>query len=200
MPPHSPPASRAWPALCAALALGACLGWFAPREVLDWQPQHALAQPWRPWTAALVHLSPLHLAANLLGCAVVAAFGIAARVPRHAALAWLAAWPLGHAALSLQPQLLHYGGLSGVLHAGVAIAALHLAWRAPGHRRTIGAAVLAGLALKLVFEQPFAAPTQALPGWDFRVAPLAHLTGAAAGALCGAVAQAFAGDRSPALR
>jgi hypothetical protein len=29
---------------------------------------------------------------------------------------------------------------------------------------------------------------------------LAHLTGAAAGVLCGAVAQAFAGRRAPALR
>ena len=92
------PASRAWLALCAALAAGAALAWFAPRDLLDWQPQQALAQPWRPWTAGLVHLSPRHLAVNLLGCAVVAAFGVAARVPRHATLAWLAAWPLGHAA------------------------------------------------------------------------------------------------------
>ncbi len=160
----------------------------------------ALSQPWRPWTAALVHLSPLHLAANLAGCVVVAAFGVAAGVPRHATLAWLVAWPLGHAALSMQPRLLHYGGLSGVLHAGVAVAALHLLWRAQGRRRVIGAAVLAGLALKLVLERPFSGPTQLLSGWDFRVAPLAHLTGAAAGVLCGALAQVIAGRRTPARR
>jgi rhomboid family GlyGly-CTERM serine protease len=176
------------------------MAWFIPREALDWQPQQVLTQPWRLWTAALVHLSPLHLAANLLACAVVAAFGVAARVPRPAAVAWLAAWPLGHAALSLQPQLLHYGGLSGVLHAGVTVAAMHLAWRERGHRRMIGAAVLTGLALKLVLEQPWAGPTQALPGWDFRIAPLAHLTGAVAGVLCGAVAEAIAGRRATALR
>ncbi len=195
-----PPASRAWLALCAALAAGAALAWFAPRDLLDWQPRQALAQPWRPWTAGLVHLSPRHLAVNLLGCAVVAAFGVAARVPRHATLAWLAAWPLGHAALALQPQLLHYGGLSGVLHAGVAVAALQLLGRGGGRRCVIGIAVLAGLALKVALERPLAAPTQWLPGWDFPVAPLAHLTGAAAGLLCGAVARVVAGRRRPAVR
>ena len=88
------------------LAVAAGLAWFAPREALDWQAQQAWGQPWRCWTAALVHLSPLHLGANLLGCAVVAAFGIAARLPGRATLAWLVAWPLGHIALQLQPQLL----------------------------------------------------------------------------------------------
>jgi rhomboid family GlyGly-CTERM serine protease len=193
-------ASRAWLALCAALAVGSAVAWFAPRDMLDWQAQLALAEPWRPWTAGLVHLSPRHLAINLLGCAVVAAFGIAARVPRHAALAWLAAWPLAHAALALQPRLLHYGGLSGVLHAGVAVAALQLVGRGEGRRRLIGIAVLAGLALKLALERPLAGPAQWLPGWDFPVAPLAHLTGAATGVLCCAVAQAFAGRRAPAVR
>jgi rhomboid family GlyGly-CTERM serine protease len=189
-------ASRAWLAMGTAFAVGACVAWFIPREALDWQPQLALRQPWRLWSAALVHFSPTHLVANLLGSAVVVAFGIAARLPRRAAIAWLVAWPLGHAALSLQPQLLHYGGLSGVLHAGVAVAALHLTQRERGHRRAIGSAVLAGLVIKIVFEQPLAGPTQALPGWDFRIAPLAHLTGAAAGLLCGAVAEAIAGPRS----
>ena len=49
-------------------------------------------------------------------------------------------------ALALAPQLQHYGGLSGVLHAGVAVAALSLAGQATGRRRLIGDAVLAGLA------------------------------------------------------
>ena len=196
MLPSALAVSRAWLVLCAALAVGACVAWFVPREALDWQPQQALRQPWRLWSAALVHFSPTHLAANVLGCAVVAAFGLAARLPRRQAVAWLVAWPLGHAALSVQPLLLHYGGLSGVLHAGVAVAALHLAWRGCGHRQAIGAAVLAGLAVKVVLEQPLAGPTQAMPGWDIRIAPLAHLTGAAAGLLCGAVADTIAGHRS----
>lgn len=186
---------RAWASMATGLALGALALWSAPREAFDWQPGLALTQPWRLWTAAFVHLSPLHLQANLLGCAVVAAFGIVAGLPRAATWSWLAAWPLTHAALMLQPRLLHFGGLSGLLHAGVAVAALHLAWRERDRARWLGRAVLAGLVVKLLFEQAWAGPTQAVPGWDIRIAPLAHLTGALAGLLCGAVAQVIAGRR-----
>jgi rhomboid family GlyGly-CTERM serine protease len=190
------PAPRAWASLVIALSLSALAFWFAPREALDWQPGLAVTQPWRCWTAALVHLSPLHLQANLFGCAVVAAFGMAARLPRRATWAWLAAWPLTHAALAAQPQLLHYSGLSGLLHAGVAIAALHLACHAASRRdRLIGLAVIAGLATKLVLEQAWLARPQDVPGWDVRIAPFAHLTGTVAGLLCAATAQWIAGRR-----
>lgn len=184
-----------WCLSCGALALAAWLLADAPREPLSWQPSRALTEPWRAWTAAFVHWTPSHLAANLLGCAVVAAFGLAARVPVRAALAWWLAWPLAHAALALQPQLTSYGGLSGVLHAGVAIAAAHLLRHDRGRRRAIGAAVLVGLAVKLLLERPWAAPTQASAGWDFAVAPLAHLTGALAGLACIAVAEALPRSR-----
>lgn len=186
--------------LCGVLGLGALLAWFAPREWVDWQPTLAFKQPWRLWSAAWVHWSVLHLLANLAGCVAVAAFGIAARVPRHAAWAWLAAWPLTHAALALQPLLLHYGGLSGVLHAGVAIVASQLAWREGGRRCAIGWAVLAGLAVKLVLEQPWVGPTQEVAGWDIRIAPLAHLGGAVSGLLCATAALVISGHRSAALR
>ena len=129
--------------------------------------------------------------ANLLGCAVVAAFGVAARVSRPWVWAWLAAWPLTHAGLALVPQLQHYGGLSGVLHAGVAVAALRLAGQATGRRRVIGGAVLAGLAVKLLLERPWHGPTQIVAGWDIALVPLAHVTGAVSGLLCGAAALAL---------
>lgn len=186
-------ASRAWAGMAVGLALGALSLWYAPREVLDWQAASAWSQPWRLLTAAGVHLSPLHLQANLLGCAVVGMFGVMAGVPRRAAWAWLAAWPLTHAALALNAQLLHYAGLSGVLHAGVAVAALDLACRRDSRQRAIGVAVLAGLAVKLMLERPWLGPAQAVPGWDMPIVPLAHLTGAVAGMLCGAAVQAIAG-------
>lgn len=179
--------AAAWIASSIALALLAALAGFAPRDALDWQPARALTEPWRAWTAAFVHWTPWHLTANAIGCAVVAAFGWAARVPPRAALAWLAAWPLTHVALALQPALVSYGGLSGVLHAGVAIAAWHLLRQGPGRVRVFGGLVLAGLALKIVLEAPWRAPTQAVPGWDFPVAPLAHASGALAGLLCAAL-------------
>ena len=194
------PSTRAWAGLSVALALGALALWSVPRESLDWQPALAWSQPWRLWTAAFVHLSPLHLQANLLGCAVVAAFGVVARLPVHATVAWLAAWPLTHAALALQPLLLHYGGLSGLLHAGVAIAAWQLAGRTHLRSRQIGWAVLAGLAAKLALERAWVGPTQAVAGWDIPIAPMAHLTGAVAGLLCASIAQLIVHRPAPALR
>ena len=187
------PSPRAWAGCSLGLALGAALLWWAPREVFDWQPQWALVQPWRLWTAAFVHWSPQHLQANLLGCAVVAAFGVAARVSRPWVWAWLAAWPLTHAALALAPQLQlqHYGGLSGVLHAGVVVAAINLAGQATGRRRLIGGAVLAGVVVKLLLERPWHGPTQIVAGWDIALVPLAHVTGAVSGLLCGAAALAL---------
>lgn len=172
----------------AALAAAASLGaWFVPAAWLDWQPALAATEPWRAVTAALVHWSPLHLGANLAGAAVVAAFGRAAALPPRATLAWALAWPITQLALLAQPALAHYGGLSGVLHAGVAVAAVHLLAR-PGRARAIGAAVLAGLVAKLLWERPWAGPLAHPAGWDIAVAPLAHAAGAVAGATAGAVA------------
>jgi rhomboid family GlyGly-CTERM serine protease len=170
----------AWALLAALLAAMAGLAWFVPRELLDWQPGLALREPWRALTAALVHWSALHLGANLLGAVVVAAFGWAARLPAAAAVAWLAAWPLTQLGLLLRPDLLHYGGLSGVLHAGVAVAALWLVF----DRRWLGVAVSAGLVIKVLLEAPWGPPLRELAGWDIRIAPFAHATGAVAGTAC----------------
>ena len=188
--------ARCWLVMTALLAAAAAALWSAPPQMLDWQPARALGEPWRAWSAAFVHWTPWHLGANLLGCAVVAAFGVAARVPAWAAAAWLVAWPLSHAALALQPALISYGGLSGVLHAGVAIAAWHLLRHDIGTRRVIGAAVMVGLAVKLLLEKPWGAPTQQVAGWDFPVAPLAHATGAIAGIVCAAIGDALMKVRS----
>jgi len=131
-----------------------------------------------------VHLSPLHLVANLLGTALVAALGLAAGCGRRAALAWALAWPLTHATLLLQPALSTYGGLSGVLHAGVAVAAWQLLRGGRGAHRAVGAALAIGLLLKLGLEAPWQGPLRQVPGWDIAIAPLAHAGGAAAGWLC----------------
>lgn len=152
---------------------------------LDWQPALALRQPWRCITAAWVHLSSQHLLGNLVGALLVAAYGSSAGCGRRAALAWALAWPLTHAALLLQPTLLHYGGLSGLMHAGVAVASWQLLRGERGQRRAVGAAVLAMMALKLLLEAPWqGGPLRHDSGWDIAIAPLAHSTGALAGLLC----------------
>lgn len=173
----------AWSALGALLAAGSLGAWFAPSAWLDWQPELVAQAPWRCWTAAFVHWSPLHLGANLLGTALVAALGRAGALDRRAALAWFIAWPLTQLGLLLQPELLHYGGLSGVLHAGVAVAAVTLVLNGRGRRRAIATALLAGLMVKLLFEAPWGPPLRHPADWDIAVAPLAHSTGAVFGAL-----------------
>jgi rhomboid family GlyGly-CTERM serine protease len=182
---------RAWLAAAAVLAAGAVAGAGIPAAaaVLDWQPALALSEPWRAWTAAFVHWSGLHLGANLGALAVLASLGPAGRLPARAALAWLAAWPLTHALLLLRPELSHYGGLSGVLHAGVAIAGWFIVADGAGRARWIGGAILAGLAAKLVLEAPWGPALRALPGWDIPLAPVGHATGAAAGLACAVVAR-----------
>lgn len=182
---------RLWLALCAALAGGALLAWWAPTALLDWQPAQAWHEPWRWWTAAAVHWSERHLAGNLAATALVAAYGWAARVPRCVAWAWFAAWPLTHLGLLVQPALAHYGGLSGVLHAGVAAASFWLAWAGHGRRRVVGLLMLAGLAAKLLIEAPWGDPLRHSAGWDIALAPLGHATGGLAGLLCVALAAAL---------
>ena len=63
----------------ALLGLGAARAASACRAAaLDWQPALASSEPWRAWSAAIVHYSALHLAANLAGIALVAALGFVA--------------------------------------------------------------------------------------------------------------------------
>lgn len=185
--PRRAAAPWAWAALAALLGGGALIAWTAPREAIDWQPALALAQPWRALSAVFVHYSPLHLGANLAGGLLVGALGLAARMPLRGTLAWAAAWPLTQLGLALQPELLHYGGLSGVLHAGVAVVAVHLL--CTRERRLLGAVMLFGLLAKVLSEAPWAGPLRHPPGWDIAVAPLSHASGLASGLLCAAIAE-----------
>jgi len=183
--------SHAWWALAALLAGGSLLATALDPRQLDWQPALAAAQPWRCWSAAWVHWSDGHRWANIAGAALVAVFGWRARCDAFDALAWFVAWPLTQVGLLMQPTLLHYGGLSGVLHAGVVVAAASLCQREQGARRLLGALVLAGVALKVVLEQPWRGPLQRMPGWDIAIAPAAHLSGAAMGGVCALAAAAW---------
>ena len=178
-PPGTGP--HAWLVFSALLALASATAWWWPSVALDWQPELAFSQPWRWWSAAFVHWSLQHLLANLGALTVVAAWGWVSNVSPRAVLAWVLAWPLTHAALLLQPTLLHYGGLSGVQHAGVLVVLVQLLRSGPGPRRTVAAMVSTGVAVKLLLEAPWGTPLRVEAGWDIALAPLAHAGGAAAG-------------------
>jgi rhomboid family GlyGly-CTERM serine protease len=190
-----PAGARGWLALASVLALGSVAATLAidlelvRSTALDWQPWRASVDPWRALSAAFVHHSTLHLGANLAGTVLVAALGVVGRVPPAAAWAWLAAWPLTQIGLLLRPDLAHYGGLSGVLHAGVAIVALQLALEARGPRRAIGFALGAGLVLKALLEAPWGPALRHPAGWDIATAPFAHASGVVVGAFCALAAR-----------
>ena len=180
--------ANAWLTVAALLGAVALGGTLLKPESIDWQPLLAWREPWRAFSAVGVHYSTQHLIVNWVGLAVVAAFGVVAQVPARVAWAWLAAWPLTQFGLLLRPDLAHYGGLSGVLHGGVAVVALTMLARGTTGQRVVGVAVLAGLCAKIVSEAPWGPALRHPPGWDIAIAPLAHATGALAGAACAAVA------------
>ena len=100
-------------------------------------------------------------------------------------MAWALAWPLTHIGLLLMPELQRYGGLSGVLHGGVAVVGAVLLRRGSRAQRRVGGMIVAALSLKLLSEAPWQGPLIHPDGWDIPVAPLAHSTGAVAGAVLG---------------
>ena len=196
--------AAAWCAVALALALPALsLGWSpldparadALHAALLWTRDTAWSQPWRCWTAAWVHGSAPHLLGNLLGTVLVVLLGLAARVPPRAALAWALAWPLTQLGLFADAHLPAYGGLSGVLHAGAAVAALHLL--AHPALRGLGAAVLVGLLAKVLGEAPWQAALWPSAALGIAVAPLAHVSGVMSGLLCGVACGLLSGVFRP---
>ncbi len=181
----------AWVALASVLFVGSLLAWFAPPEAWLWR-RDAPGEAWRWWSAAFVHRSGLHLASNLAGLVLVAMLGAATRLPWQAAAAWALAWPLTHAGLWLAESPNGYGGLSGVLHAGLAVAAVFMITAPVRGHRLLGAAMALGLAAKLAIESPWEAAVRPSAYWGFPVVVAAHAAGALAGLL---VALAFQAGR-----
>lgn len=197
--------SGAWLAGCAGLgalsvlvfvhdALSPPAAAWAP--LLEWNALSLGHEPWRALTAAFVHHDLQHLSANLAGCAAVALLGWAGGLPLRATLAAAVAWPLTHALLLWAPGLTRYAGLSGLLHAAVAVAAVALMLQRERSTRTIGAAVWAGLLLKVLLEAPWRGAVQTVPGWSIPIAVAAHAAGLVSGTLAMACAAAWAALRA----
>lgn len=171
----------AWAAVATGLALPAGLiGVVGFDSILAMHPAQGWAHnpPTRWVSAAWAHASPPHLQANLLGCGLLAMLGWLAQTRARAALAWLLAWPLANGLLLLDPRLPAFMGASGVLHAGIAVLAVHLLLKG---RKALGVAVLVGLFIKVGFDLSHGLPTYPHPTLGIHVSPLSHLTGTLAG-------------------
>lgn len=184
-------AIRGWRALLILVlaisiaGLGAHLSSHVPGGELAWD-RAALAEGhgWRLITAHLVHLNVAHSLMNVAALALILAlFGSA-----FGTHGWLLVWlglSVGVSLLLfwLDPTLTRYVGASGVLHGLIVISAL----REFGRRPVESMILLAGLALKIGWEQ-FAGPaasTEAMIGG--RVIVNAHLYGAIVGLVAGVV-------------
>ena len=141
---------------------------------------------WRLVSGHLVHLGWGHLWPNLAATAIIGL--LFEGVFRNAD--WLRVGAASAAAIdlglyALEPQVLWYVGLSGVLHGYVAAGALALLVR----RDKLGVVLAIGVAAKLIFEQlsgpvPFTAESVGGP-----VVVAAHLYGVVGGLLAEAVRQ-----------
>ena len=182
--------SREWLALCALHIALSMLAWWARTNVVDaitWQSDHWLHQPWTLWTSSWVHMNPPHLIGNQVALGALAALAWVVRPTRASALAWLLAWPLLQLSLLLWPQIGYAVGLSGLLHAGVAVMAIHLLLKrivVPKARRW-GALLALGLLTKLVVESAWSNPVAWDPANNMSVVQAAHLAGAFWGAVLG---------------
>lgn len=181
-------------ALAAAAALAA-LGGDAARDALRYERGALEAgEGWRLLTGHLVHLGWGHLAMNL------AALGLIRLVVADAFSTkdWIAAFAVSALGIDLglyvlSPAVDWYVGLSGVLHGLIAAAALVMLRTQPA----LGVLLGGGVLLKLLVEQtagplPLSESTAGGP-----VIAEAHLYGAAAGALYGAL-RATSRRRAPA--
>jgi hypothetical protein len=142
-----------------------------------------------------VHSSAGSLGGNLLAIGALAVTGAAVGAGRPAAMALLLAWPLGTLGLLLWPEVIRYYGLGGPIHAAAAVLGMHLA-RRPALKPFVPL-LFAAMALKLLAERAWSQPVAFDPSWGFNVVYAAHLTGALAGAACGALAALLAPRPAP---
>lgn len=174
--------SSGWLLLCALHGVASMLLWWLPADTLatlTWQADGGLSRAWTLWSSAWVHLNTPHLIGNQLALGALTAFAWVVRPPLASALAWLLAWPLMQASLPLWPQIGYAVGLSGVLHAGVMVLAVHLLGRRivmPLARRW-GALLGLGLLVKLGLEQGWAHPVVWDSANDRSIVQAAHFAG-----------------------
>ncbi|MDP3422988.1 MAG: hypothetical protein Q8S32_04430 [Burkholderiaceae bacterium] len=178
--------SKLWLALCMLHAVASMLVWWAGDPLAwqaTWRADHWVQRPWTLWTSAWVHMNTPHLIGNQLAVGALAAMAWLLKPHAGAGAAWLLSWPLMVLCLPLWPQIGHYAGLSGLVHAAVAIVGLHLVLGEMRIRKAQrwGGMLLLGLATKLGLEGAWHWPVVWSDASDMSIVQAAHLAGAAVG-------------------
>lgn len=179
--------AKLWLCLCLLHAVASMLVWWAGAplaQVLTWRADTWWQHPWTLWTTPWVHIHTPHLIGNQMAVGALAAMAWLVRPNALASAAWLMAWPTVALVLPLWPHIGYAVGLSGLIHAAVAVVAVHLVWgqgaQGARHRRW-GGVLAAGLFAKLALEQGWHWPVVWSNSADMSVVQAAHLTGAVAG-------------------
>jgi rhomboid family GlyGly-CTERM serine protease len=176
---------RAAPWVTAAVALAAVAIRFLPNVsqdlILD-RRGILSGQLWRLWTGHLVHFGPSHLFWNLAVFAVAGAW-VEGMAPRRTRLFFLLGPPfISLVLISLEPDLLQYGGLSGLAAGALAL----LSWvnlESGDSNRFFWRCLLLLVGAKIIIEILLSAPVFArFPDQTIRDVPLAHIAGVAAAA------------------
>ena len=137
---------------------------------------------WRLATGNLVHFTPPHLLKDLVALLVAGTILEPRNRRLFPLLCLVSGLAIGVALYVVEPHVMAYGGLSGVVIAAFA----YLALEGAGHRDTYGLMCRAGLvalAAKVAFE--LALGPREMGG--FVLVPLSHAMGAATGSLLFAV-------------
>jgi len=152
---------------------------------LTWRADSWLRRPWTLWTTAWVHINTPHLIGNQLAVGALAAMAWLLRPHAGTSVAWLLTWPLSTLILLLWPQIGYFAGLSGLVHAAVAVVGVHLLageMRIPKARRW-GGLLLLGLVIKLGLERAWLWPVVWNDSANMSIVQAVHLTGALVGAV-----------------
>ncbi len=179
---------KLWLALCVLHAVASMLVWWAGEPWgwdLTWRADNWLGRPWTLWTTAWVHLNTPHLIGNQLAVGALAAMAWLLRLGFRTGVAWFVAWPLLPLALLWWPQIGYFAGLSGLVHAAVAVVGVHLVWGDCPVRKAPrwGGILLTGLCLKLAIERAWHWPVVWDDAANMSVVQAAHLVGGGLGAL-----------------
>lgn len=180
--------SKLWLSLCVLHAVASMLVWWMGERLAAWMIWRADDwddRPWSLWTSAWVHMNTQHLISNQLAVGALAAMAWVLKPGLRASLAWLLTWPVIPLVLPYWPHIGYYAGLSGLIHAAVAVVGVYLVagrTTVPMARRW-GGMLLLGLVTKLLIERAWHWPVVWSDNLGISVVQASHLVGSMAGAV-----------------